>query len=135
MTEYRKDKTVSEPHERIWAKTGYDSWGQYGHWYADSGGIEYVLADRIKELEAKLERERKAHEKEIYVWQENYAALERKLAESEAILAKAEAAIYRITPYLSASLEVKQCGPEYVEACNKMFEVGRYTIAELQGEK
>jgi hypothetical protein len=47
---------MSKPHERIWAKNGYESWGQYGHWYADSkgGGVEYVLADRIKELEAKL---------------------------------------------------------------------------------
>jgi hypothetical protein len=47
---------MSEPHERIWAKNGHDSWGQYGHWYADSkgGGVEYVLADRIEELEAKL---------------------------------------------------------------------------------
>ena len=50
---------MSEAHERIWAKNGYDSWGQYGHWYADSkgGGVEYVLADRIKELEAKLAKE------------------------------------------------------------------------------
>jgi hypothetical protein len=47
---------MSKPHERIWAKNGHDSWGQYGHWYADSkgGGVEYVLADRIEELEAKL---------------------------------------------------------------------------------
>ncbi|MDB4378652.1 hypothetical protein N9Z41_02660 [bacterium] len=41
---------MSEPHERIWVKEGYDSWGQYGHWYADSkgGGVEYVRANTIE---------------------------------------------------------------------------------------
>jgi hypothetical protein len=60
---------MSEPHERIWAKNGHDSWGQYGHWYADSkgGGVEYVLADRIEELEAKLAKAMLALDEAIYL--------------------------------------------------------------------
>jgi hypothetical protein len=67
---------MSKPHERIWAKNGYDSWGQYGHWYADSkgGGVEYVRADRIEELEAKL------HKAELKL---EYATQELKAIEDE----------------------------------------------------
>jgi len=60
---------MSEPHERIWAKNGHDSWGQYGHWYADSkgGGVEYVRAERIEELEAKLAKAMLALDEAIYL--------------------------------------------------------------------
>lgn len=40
-----------------------------------------AMLDRIEELEAKLAKDAKAHEKELAVWGENYAALEAKLAE------------------------------------------------------
>ena len=47
----------------------------------------YVMGgtiDMLEALSARLAADAKAHEKEISVWSENYAALERKLAEVEA---------------------------------------------------
>ena len=35
-----------------------------------------IRDERIAELEHKLKQERKAYEKDIYVWQDNYASLE-----------------------------------------------------------
>jgi len=35
-----------------------------------------IKDERIAELEHKLKQERKAYEKDIYVWQDNYASLE-----------------------------------------------------------
>ena len=52
-------------------------------------GWSNEAADRIESLIA----ERKAHEKEVVVWSENYAALERKLAENEVRLGKAVEAL------------------------------------------
>jgi hypothetical protein len=54
--------------------------------------------------------------------------------ELEAKLEKARTAIYKIAPYLSASLESPHCGPEYIEACNMVFEADYLTLAELKGE-
>jgi len=38
-----------------------------------------IKDEHIAELEHKLKQERKAYEKDIYVWQDNYASLEAKL--------------------------------------------------------
>jgi len=59
----------------------------YKWWYGLSPeGIQNTLNreiqirdDRIAELEHNLNQERKAYEKDIYVWQDNYASLEAKL--------------------------------------------------------
>jgi chromosome segregation ATPase len=54
----------------------------------------FVNADRIVAAEARieaLERDAKAHEKEIAVWSENYAAMDRKLQAARADTKKAEA--------------------------------------------
>ena len=48
---------------------------------------EYYI-DSIEELEYRLNQERKAHEKDIYVWQDNYASLEAKLEEAVGSLEK-----------------------------------------------
>ena len=51
---------MTDAPEKIWAKEGHDSWGQYGDWYRDKkgGGTEYTRIDvsdaRIAELEAAL---------------------------------------------------------------------------------
>lgn len=47
---------MSEAPEKVWLKEGYNSWGQYGHWYAHrkGGGIEYIRSDRIEELERNI---------------------------------------------------------------------------------
>lgn len=51
--------------ERIWVKERYNSWGQYGEWYAHSkgGGVEYVRADRIEELERNISAAKKQLER------------------------------------------------------------------------
>lgn len=65
--------------ERIWAW----QWqtvpmGQWGI-TASPSSVEYVRADLHDATKVQLE---KAHEKEVAVWSENYAALERKLAKA-----------------------------------------------------
>ena len=50
---------MSEAPEKVWLKEGYNSWGQYGDWWYTAikgDGVEYVRADRIAELEAKLSK-------------------------------------------------------------------------------
>ena len=50
---------MSEAPERIWAKEGYNSLGLDGDWWytASKGdGVEYVRADIVEELGAKLEK-------------------------------------------------------------------------------
>jgi septal ring factor EnvC (AmiA/AmiB activator) len=50
-------------------------------------GVLSDAADMLEALAARLAADAKAHEKEIAVWSENYAAMERKLAEVEAEIA------------------------------------------------
>ena len=79
--------------------------------------------DRIEELEERLKAAQDdAKEAEAYA------------EDMEAKLAKAEAAIYRIAPYLSASLSELDCGLDYIAACNQVFEADSIIIAELKGE-
>jgi septal ring factor EnvC (AmiA/AmiB activator) len=63
------------------------------------GDAEYIgrLQERIETLEAQLAQARKGHEKEVYVWSENYASMERRLvaAEQAAATARADADRYR----------------------------------------
>ena len=58
MDEGRKDMTDAP--EKIWAKEGHDSWGQYGDWYRDNkgGGTEYTRIDVSDARIAELERSR-----------------------------------------------------------------------------
>ena len=89
------------------------------------GNLYIAAADRIEELEHLLKQERKAHEKEVYVWQDNYAALEAKLSESEALLAKAvDTLMFYGGVMPNAFLPIHDGG-----------EKARTTFAELKGEK
>ena len=53
----------------------------------DLGDVEYIRADlaasRVADLERQIAADAKASEKEIAVWSENYAALQRQIAEVE----------------------------------------------------
>lgn len=76
--------------ERIWAW----QWqtvpmGQWGI-TASPSSVEYVRADLHDATKVQLE---KAHEKEVAVWSENYAALERKLAKAVEALRECQAEI------------------------------------------
>jgi len=96
-----------------------------------------IKDEHIAELEHKLKQERKAHEKDIYVWQDNYAALETKLEKAVTALK-----FYRIDE-LEAKLE------EAVESLEKLARLGngdlygnsdgnmiaRITLAKLKGDK
>lgn len=70
--------------------------GEYVQWrYSDASnfhrlldGFEEVPFYSMDALSARLAADAKAHEKEIAVWSENYAALERRLAEVEAAYEK-----------------------------------------------
>ena len=94
-------------------------------------GLTHRLVDTCIDCKARIEVliaerdeawKRAAHAEEMW-------------GKAEVKLAKAEAAIYRITPYLSASLDELDCGSDYIEACNQVFEADSITIAELTGGK
>jgi hypothetical protein len=50
--------------ERVWCKTGYDSWYSYGHWYDSEtgGGVPYVRADALDAAQAEIAKLRAALE-------------------------------------------------------------------------
>ncbi len=54
----------------------------------EAGLIPVATQNLLRALSARLAVDAKAHEKELAVWVENYAALERKLVSSEARVAK-----------------------------------------------
>lgn len=78
---------MSESPERIWINKVHgqhpEDWnffyGKHVTKPQQASKVEYVRADRIEELDEALEKEKKAAEKEAYIWSENYAALERKV--------------------------------------------------------
>lgn len=71
---------MSEAPERIWVKTR--GVPKYYEFPCEDLPllVEYVRADRIEELEAKLKQEIKETERVDRVWSDNYAELEAKLA-------------------------------------------------------
>jgi hypothetical protein len=138
---------MSEPHERIWAKNGYDSWGQYGHWYADSkgGGVEYVRADRIEELEAENKTLRSIVDHVMADTGDDPEIMAASRAEWAARVLEAEAKLAKAVEALKKIAEPK-VGPDFdwAEAEAEKWRAGWYriygdiartTIAELKGEK
>ena len=59
---------------------------------------DHAAADRIEELKAQASKDAKAHEKEIAVWSENYAALtaKREDARAEVLLQRAAQMAYEV---------------------------------------
>ena len=82
---------VSKTPEHIWAwwDNDYDVGMINTHGdkqYTPTEAREYVPADSIAQLEHELKQERKAYEKDIYIWQDNYASLEAKLAKAVGVI-------------------------------------------------
>jgi hypothetical protein len=89
----------------------------------------FVNADRIVAAEARieaLERDAKAHEKEIAVWSENYAAMERKLEAARADTKKAVEGLRAVDDEYSDL----RWGPEL-----SSIKQARAALAEIEGEK
>jgi len=88
----------------------------------------YAECDRIgtqavRDLEVRLA---KAHEKEIAVWSENYAAMERKLEAARADAKKAVEALRLIEA---------DCDADYPPSHLAIKYAARATLAEIEGEK
>jgi hypothetical protein len=99
----------------------------------------FVNADRIVAAEARieaLERDAKAHEKEIAVWSENYAALDRKLEAARAGTKKAVEALQMADTalYEAEAILGGEYGDFYGPLCDQISKL-RAIIAEIEGEK
>jgi hypothetical protein len=95
--------------------------------YVDKSALEQA-ADCIEALE----RDAKAHEKEIAVWSENYAAMERKLEAARADTKKAVQAAYE-EGFLAGTADGWVNNPR-IKAEWKRSKA-RATLAEIEGEK
>jgi hypothetical protein len=98
--------------------------------YVDKSALEQAAAA----IEA-LERDAKAHEKEIAVWSENYAALARKLEAARADTKKAVEAL-RAVDALDPEGMIDGCSQSALRGLVlRMGDISRATLAEIRGEK
>jgi septal ring factor EnvC (AmiA/AmiB activator) len=107
--------------------------------------MDLDLKNAASSIEA-LERDAKAHEKEITVWSENYAAMERKLEAARAATKKAVDAAVDAGASLAAAISLLERGGRKAAPSNKMFdqmlvdyrnslERTCTALAEIRGEK
>jgi hypothetical protein len=90
--------------------------------------------DAALRIEA-LERGAKAHEKEIAVWSENYAAMERKLEAARADTKKAVEGL-RAVDALDPEGMIDGCSqPALRGLVLRMGHIARTALAEIEGEK
>ena len=93
----------------------------------------FVNADRIVAAEARieaLERDAKAHEKEIAVWSENYAAMERKLEAARADTKKAVEALLLARVHVANNEQGWSVGRASARSDLKIINA---TLAEIEG--
>jgi len=90
-----------------------------------------ALINRNEELEYQLNQERKAHEKDIYVWQDNYASLEAKL--TKVVEALKEAGDVIESYYKNTRLDLGDVSrmPFYKDTIKLIDD----TLAELKGKE
>jgi hypothetical protein len=122
---------MSEAPERIWvgvSELGDLAINHKGEKLNGYDHVEYIRADCIETLE----RDAKAHEKEIAVWSENYAAMERKLEAARADTKKAVQAAYE-EGFLAGTADGWVNNPR-IKAEWKRSKA-RATLAEIEGEK
>jgi hypothetical protein len=94
--------------------------------YVDKSALEQA-ADCIEALE----RDAKAHEKEIAVWSENYAAMERKLEAARADTKKAVEALRFGVDLIKGD----SFGHEWKKGQADFRRMARTALAEIKGEK